>query len=1155
MSEKQLIPTEDYINAKNISLYVNSELSGESNILRPDKADNVFDFSLKFEQERNASSKFCLYGLIESKWADCNNVRIEFRIGDSSTNTGNKISNFPFWIYDKSSNVSGLTWTTVSRPLDARNGDLSKNLYGKKKGNYFFPFEIDLNLLTKTNKSIYASVLEVEYNISTIEEFPFLFFDEDSNVLEYGSETAEILDDGNIIEINNNYPFFYDRHWIRREVEPTGPAFVFFNENQVTINEGGPFERTIENKTINLELSLSKPPKGYEQVKLQIVYGLDENDNEYTTVNLPQDVLLNLNTIEWNGPNASITQTVTVQIPDDFYVEPVERLTLKIVPILGVMADPEKPQLISLYIIDNDVPSKIAFSSNSFEFTEPRQDIAPYEIPLKLSLDKKLLVPDQSVEIYVDENETDCKSIFGFMNFSGSGFSNTTTLILNTTDLEYSTTLYFLSSREDDLQRKIVLKLRNFTSNVIPGSFNQGQEVNYTIYVNKNLDKNFVEIIIPYDTTNGIAVMRSAFNKPESSTSYSTEGLQDYPTSLMTYYNSNEGNVAPFTILTGNTNRALYRSLVFETNFKINIRNSGSQFIFDNKLYKNNETLSVTVTSGFTTGVSTDQFIFDGKKFILRLPANDRFKSSPLGGGFSLFLPNSFINQFSGQTWGFSLGYYEIEIQNLTYNIALNSGFFALGLLNQNQVRATNLLTRQLTYAVPTGTTSGLQTYSFYNYINADAGNSTNKKTYYLYTQVKNVFSQIDFGEQIVNSYSSTTVQYTENNLFYPGILILPINYRLQNGAALGGTSNNVGSYPSWLTPPANSPYKTTISRIFLTNDQLLLDNSFISGTTSSSPGSFNLPISNIILKKPYDQYQKKVRLIFGQLFVQAGYLNAQVGTSSSAGWPPFTNSNQNSTVNDSFVLATVDYTSAISLGNKKRFLYRWAQANVNTKNQAVIEIYNDGLVSCEIFGKVLNPDEKIWISENPLTINNPGTYNVVRPLNNLVVEVPTNDGYLQTIQVPNIGGQGTRTRNYNAFSRARYRISFLNFNIYNFDGTFTNKVVNKSFSANLPIDVQYVGQNPVFPIKNYFLKTKFTPNIWAPANLSGILVCNGNQVTNLKLVSSSSSNNRSVFVNGFIATASSNAAIKSIYFDDTPANFGNNCGSNGIAWTKSNIT
>ncbi len=61
MKIKELLPSKDYVNAKNISLFVNAELSREESILKVEKADNVFDFSVKFEQERNASYKFCLY--------------------------------------------------------------------------------------------------------------------------------------------------------------------------------------------------------------------------------------------------------------------------------------------------------------------------------------------------------------------------------------------------------------------------------------------------------------------------------------------------------------------------------------------------------------------------------------------------------------------------------------------------------------------------------------------------------------------------------------------------------------------------------------------------------------------------------------------------------------------------------------------------------------------------------------------------------------------------------------------------------------------------------------------------------------------------------------------------------------------------------------
>lgn len=1113
MSEKHLLPTEDYVNAKNISLFVNSELSSEVNLLRPDKADNIFDFTQKFDEERNSSTKFCLYGIIESKWADTNNVRIKFSIGDSSTNVGTQIKKFPFFVYDKTSNISGLTWTTISRPLDNFSGSLTKNLYGKIKGSYFFPFEIDFNFLTKTNKSIYAEVLEVEYNIGIIEEFPFLFFDEDGVLIEYGTESAQILDDGNVIELNNNYPFFYDRHWIRREIEPTGPARVFFTEKQITIEEGGLSDRTRQDKIFNLEISLDKKPKGYEQVKLQILYGLDENDNEYTTVKLPQDLILNLNTIEWNGPDADIVQNVVIQIQDDFLVEPLERISLKIVPIVGVMADLEKPQIISLYIKDNDVPSKVAFKGQSYEFTEPRQDIFPLEINLSLILNQTILAPDQSVEVYIDEQETDCKSIFGFKANPGYNFSTNLKIRFNETDLEFPFKLYFLPERINDIQRKIVLRLRNFTPNVILGTFGTNQDTKFTLYVNKNLDKKYVEISIPYDTSAGKAVMRSAMNKPFNlnplNLSYSS--LRDTPTRLETYNGSFEGNVVPNTQLTGNTSPLLLKSLVYEPSFKIIIRNSGSNMIFDNHLYENNQELHVMVTSGFTTGVSTDQFVFDGKRFILRLPANDEFDDSPLP---NIFVNSAINNLFLGQTWGFTRAYYQIYIENLTYNYVAGTN------TDSPLFNYTNKLNRQFFTAEKTGNTLSLASYTIGNYFDVPCGTDTNKVTYNAITQLARCYSQILFNGTDLLSYSGTSINYTELSLFYPGILILP---------------------PYTTTTFGVPPLKPTLNRLLLTRDNIALENSLISGATNS----LNLPVSNILLSPPFSQFRKKIRFNFGNLLVQAGYLFAPVTTT-------FVGGQTTSVANDGFVLATVDYSNSVSSDLKKRFLYKWSQANSNTKNQAVIEIYNDGLVPVEILGKTINPDEKLWISETPLIINNTGIQNIVRPLANLTMDLETNSNYLYTKKI--ISGTSTKYKLFNAFEKAKYKISFLNFVIYNPDGTPTGKVVNKSMNIEIPINAIFPTSNtqpPIFPVQNRYLLTKYSNQIYAPANNSGLFVCNGSQVTNLRKISSAVSNNGSVWIQGFIASPSTWGTVMAMAFGTVQIVPGDRCTSFGFSWVK----
>lgn len=1101
MKIKELLPSQDYVNAKNISLFVNAELSREESILKVEKADNIFDFSVKFEQERNASYKFCLYGMVESKWGDCDNLKLDFRIGDSTFNSTNGTTNYPFWLYDRSSNTSALTWSISTKSLDLRNGDLSKNLYGKKKAHYFFPFELDIKSLTNTNKSIFVSGYNLISSLKIDQEFPFFFFDEDGLTLEYGSETAEILTDGSIIEINNNYPFFYDRHWIRREIEPTGPPFIFFEQSQITVNEGGSDDRIIEDKFFEIEVSLSKKPSGFERAKLNVVYGVDENMNEYTTVTLPQDVVLNFNDIEWNQ-NDSLTKTIRIKITDDFYVESVKRLTLQITPVLGVLSDPEKPQMISLYVVDNDVPSSVSFQSQSFQFTEPRQDSNPLSIPINLVLDRKLLVPNQSLEIYIDENETDCLSIFGFQDTQGSGYTNSVLVEMNQNDLSYSKDLFFIPVRQDDIQRKIVLKLKNLSSNLIASSFNQGQSINYTLYVDKDIDKRYVELVIPYDPTNGIAVLRSVYNKPMKRTRYDDLGLDDNLTRFETYYQSTQGFIESNKIVTGNTNSQLLRSLVLEPYFKINFQNLGGNIVFDNKLYKKNETISVVVTSGFTTGVSTDQFVYDGKKFTLKLPANTDF--------FGAALPQFFgINPI----WGYLKSKYIITIENLSYNFIPNSD------PNSDDFKATNLLSKSVLL--------GEKTLNNSLKINTDeqitllAGNDNSKETYYLSTRIRNCYSQIQYDTTTstdpntnltirtydLTSYTGTTLDFTEEVLFYPSAVIIPNGYLF---AAL--FDKNI-----------------TYNQIILSKSRDISQNYFIPVSNLNTTQK-NFPISDKLLFEPFSDYQIPLNLFFGQLLIQAGY-----GTLTT--YPNgFTSP---SVQDDSFVLATTQYASSFT--QKNLFLYDWSQANVNTKNQAVIEIINNGIINSDILGINLQPNQKIWISERPLNVSGNGVYNIVRSLKNLSFSVPTNNNFTGDI----FGAK------LNKFTQAKYTISFLNFVLYNYDGTPSNKVINRTILFDKAPTFNYFTTTNTYTIteKDFYLRTRFSANAWEGSNpVWGWAWCNSVFGIPKKV---STSNFRSVKINGFLATASNNCPIEDLYFSKNTSIVGTYCSSNGFLWIK----
>ena len=121
-TEKNLLSTKRFFNASPVDAFVNLELTGEKSFIKPDKTDNVVDLAQKFGEERNACMKFCIYGMIQSKWSDSDSVKIDFYIADSSTNINATDQQNLFWVYDKSTNVTATTWSVASRPLDNVSG-------------------------------------------------------------------------------------------------------------------------------------------------------------------------------------------------------------------------------------------------------------------------------------------------------------------------------------------------------------------------------------------------------------------------------------------------------------------------------------------------------------------------------------------------------------------------------------------------------------------------------------------------------------------------------------------------------------------------------------------------------------------------------------------------------------------------------------------------------------------------------------------------------------------------------------------------------------------------------------------------------------------------------------------------------------------------
>jgi len=660
----------------------------------------------------------------------------------------------------------------------------------------------------------------------------------------------------------------------------------------------------------------------------------------------------------------------------------------------------------------------------------------------------------------------------------------------------------------------------------VPGNLNQSNDNKFVLYVDKNIDKNYVQINIPFDKQSGKAVLRSVFNKPLDPNYYNKFGsYKDYITKLQTFDGSSFGNILANTIITGNIQPYKFRDLVFEDFFKINIKNLGGRIVFDGNTYDNGDTLSLNVYSGFSTSVSSGQFIYDGSQFILKLPANDNFEYFE---GFPGIGSNILGLNLSGASiWGFQKVNYQIEIQNQTYNYIPSVS------PTNDDFKTTNLLTIKIYNGIFRN-----NNYNFEESFYVNAGNDNKKEVYYTTTQLQNLNTQIEFKTEEINKEISITnevanysapysipkpynLYFSPNKIYYPGIVIIP------KGSVI----------PAGFSPDDAS----TSAKIFLNKDVVGIENDFNTASTTN-PNILSFPCSDYTIPLDPNAILNTNTFDFGQLIVQAGYY-----------LKTFTDVNANPQTNtiDSFVAATKYFSSNTPSWLKNGFLYTWSQANINTKNQAVIEIVNEGVIPVKILDTIINPREKLWLSEYAISTSNSGglVKNVVTPLDQLVLKLPTNYNFKRTINNVTL----------NKFTTSKYKVSFLNFVLYNeSDGLPSNKIINQTIPPfEIIANINIAGGAPRFNEERFYLTSVFNNRVLVNTRLRltqpPLFVCDPT-ILNVRVLSQDPNINKSFIVHGFIATASNTAARKAIGFSAIPVSQrGPSCSDNGITWIKSN--
>ena len=185
--KKILLGEKDIISRNNEDILINVNLNKTFTEIRDEKFENVFDVAKQFSDERNTSRNFRIYGTINSNVAHSDGIILNIL----SSQTSSPLFQVP---------SSSLVYNEV-------------NAFGKKIGKYLIEYDYcpyDVLFIQIPGNGI-------NYSAQTFPQ-QLVFKDPDGNFIDYGTETNEIDVDGNTIEINNDFYFFYNKHWIKKDL-------------------------------------------------------------------------------------------------------------------------------------------------------------------------------------------------------------------------------------------------------------------------------------------------------------------------------------------------------------------------------------------------------------------------------------------------------------------------------------------------------------------------------------------------------------------------------------------------------------------------------------------------------------------------------------------------------------------------------------------------------------------------------------------------------------------------------------------------------------------------------------------------------------------------------------------------------------------------
>jgi len=279
--KKILLKSYDVQPFNNKDEFIDIQLNSSAKEIRDNYLPNNFDLNSQYDTERNNSRKFFIYGRLYGKQIDTNGLLMTMKTSDNDV----------LYIPNKKNNIlpSGATsFSIITKPL-MNNLSLSRNIFDNVECSYYFQFEIDNPGLNSGNtKSVFIQIS----GTSVFNELnsPIVLYDIDGTYIPYGTVDTIFDSDYNLVDINNDFPFLFDYHWVKQDFDVVTFNNLYFPYKQYNDINGNTI---IDNSITITDSNLS--PSFQVLMDYPSFYGLEKaNLNVIKTTKSREDYVVSL---------------------------------------------------------------------------------------------------------------------------------------------------------------------------------------------------------------------------------------------------------------------------------------------------------------------------------------------------------------------------------------------------------------------------------------------------------------------------------------------------------------------------------------------------------------------------------------------------------------------------------------------------------------------------------------------------------------------------------------------------------------------------------------------------------------------------------------------------------------------------------------------